>query len=218
MNPDGTTRGHLRTNAVGANLNREWAPTGNYIAPSLERSPEVFHVLEAMKGTGVDFFCDVHGDELLPHNFLVGTQGVRNWSPRLAKLHQDLNEAYQAANSDWGDIIYNYGNDEAGKAKLTIATKQICQRFDCLSVTVEQPFKDCVISPEPICGYSSTRSQQLGASMVDCLEKIAPRLRTKFEVDEKKLAAWALPGYKCPKHKDPSWIGGLEKAKPFPPQ
>lgn len=35
MNPDGSWRGHLRTNAVGANLNREWAK------PSLDRSPEV---------------------------------------------------------------------------------------------------------------------------------------------------------------------------------
>lgn len=28
VNPDGSFRGHLRTNAGGANLNREWAPTG----------------------------------------------------------------------------------------------------------------------------------------------------------------------------------------------
>lgn len=35
VNPDGSIRGHLRTNAVGANLNREWKE------PSLERSPEV---------------------------------------------------------------------------------------------------------------------------------------------------------------------------------
>ena len=33
MNPDGTTRGHLRTNAAGVNLNREWR------APSLETQP-----------------------------------------------------------------------------------------------------------------------------------------------------------------------------------
>src|SRR3546814_16705096 len=43
MNPDGSFRGHLRTNAAGVNLNREWH------APSLERSPEVHHVLERMK-------------------------------------------------------------------------------------------------------------------------------------------------------------------------
>ena len=35
MNPDGTWRGHLRTNAAGANLNREWAH------PTAEQSPEV---------------------------------------------------------------------------------------------------------------------------------------------------------------------------------
>ncbi len=35
MNPDGSYRGHLRTNASGANLNREWKN------PTLERSPEV---------------------------------------------------------------------------------------------------------------------------------------------------------------------------------
>ena len=34
MNPDGSVRGHLRTNAVGTNLNREWQ------SPSLEKSPE----------------------------------------------------------------------------------------------------------------------------------------------------------------------------------
>lgn len=43
MNPDGSFRGHLRTNAGGANLNREWRSKGDYVAPSLERSPEVFH-------------------------------------------------------------------------------------------------------------------------------------------------------------------------------
>ena len=35
VNPDGSIRGHLRTNAVGANLNREWKE------PTVERSPEV---------------------------------------------------------------------------------------------------------------------------------------------------------------------------------
>ena len=42
MNPDGSWRGHLRTNAAGANLNREWA------APSAQRSPEVLLVRAKM--------------------------------------------------------------------------------------------------------------------------------------------------------------------------
>ncbi|MCQ6508072.1 M14 family zinc carboxypeptidase, partial [Vibrio parahaemolyticus] len=36
MNPDGVIRGHLRTNAVGVNLNSEWQK------PSMEKIPEVF--------------------------------------------------------------------------------------------------------------------------------------------------------------------------------
>ena len=40
MNPDGSVLGNLRTNAAGANLNREWEN------PTLERSPEVFSVRE----------------------------------------------------------------------------------------------------------------------------------------------------------------------------
>jgi murein tripeptide amidase MpaA len=46
MNPDGTWRGHLRTNAAGANLNREWDN------PSLEKSPEVYYVRNYMDEVG----------------------------------------------------------------------------------------------------------------------------------------------------------------------
>ena len=61
MCPDGAVRGHLRTNGVGANLNREWATVKpGYTAPSLERSPEVYHVRNKMDETGVDICLDVH--------------------------------------------------------------------------------------------------------------------------------------------------------------
>lgn len=62
-NPDGSVRGHLRTNACGANLNREWAPTGDYTAPSLERSPEIYHIMRVLDEQGCDGFLDIHGDE-----------------------------------------------------------------------------------------------------------------------------------------------------------
>ena len=66
MNPDGSARGNLRTNAAGANLNREW------LEPSAERSPEVLCVRTAMHATGVAAFLDVHGDEGLPYVFVDG--------------------------------------------------------------------------------------------------------------------------------------------------
>jgi len=78
MNPDGSRRGHLRVNACGANLNREW------MTPTMERSPEVTLVRAAMESTGVDFFLDVHGDEAIPHNFLAGSGGVPSFTKRPA--------------------------------------------------------------------------------------------------------------------------------------
>ena len=75
MNPDGSRRGHLRTNAAGKNLNREW------IEPTLDASPEVYLVKEEIKAIGADFFLDVHGDESLPYCFIAGTEGLSDWSP-----------------------------------------------------------------------------------------------------------------------------------------
>ena len=46
MNPDGTWRGHLRTNASGANLNREWDH------PTKDKSPEVYYTRAAMDEYG----------------------------------------------------------------------------------------------------------------------------------------------------------------------
>ena len=74
MNPDGTRRGHLRTNAAGVNLNREWH------APSVERSPEVLAVLRRMDETGVDVALDVHGDEAIAANFIAGFEGIPSFT------------------------------------------------------------------------------------------------------------------------------------------
>ncbi|RLM48957.1 hypothetical protein DVK06_17035, partial [Halorubrum sp. Atlit-28R] len=68
MNPDGAVRGNLRTNAAGANLNREW------MSPSLETSPEVFSVKNKIHETGCDLFLDIHGDESLPYVFVAGSE------------------------------------------------------------------------------------------------------------------------------------------------
>src|SRR4029079_7613198 len=79
-NPDGSIRGHLRTNAAGVNLNREWH------APSAERSPEVLAIRNAMDATGVRFAMDVHGDEAIAANFLAGFEGIPGWSKGQQKL------------------------------------------------------------------------------------------------------------------------------------
>lgn len=177
---DGAVRGHLRTNSVGANLNREWADTGEYKAPTLERSPEVYHVLRKMDETGVDCFLDIHGDEELPFNFLSGAEGTNHWGPRLAGLHGIFLAAYERANSDIQRQI-SYPPMPDGKAGRTIATNAIANRFNCLSATLEMPFKDCLTNPDPEFGWSPNRARMLGAAVVDALSYVRPFLRNDTE-------------------------------------
>lgn len=181
MNPDGALRGHLRTNACGANLNREWADSEGYTAPSLERSPEVKGVLDKMDEVGCDVFLDIHGDEVLPYNFLAQSV-VPNWGPRLESLHGAFLAAYCRANPD---MQQKYGY-EAQKFKdgdnLNIASDQVAARFDCLSVTLEMPFKDCWSNPNPERGWSPARAGKLGASALNALMYIHPYLRSNDDV------------------------------------
>src|SRR5690606_4141690 len=115
MNPDGSRRGHLRTNAAGVNLNREWH------APSLEKSPEVFHVRNAMDATGVDFAMDVHGDEAIPANFLAGFEGIPSWSDALGEKFYEFSRRLAAATPLF-QLDKGYEKSAPGKANLAMST------------------------------------------------------------------------------------------------
>ena len=187
MCPDGAFRGHLRTNAGGQNLNREWCSSGSeengdfYEAPTLERSPEVYHVLKKMDETGVDAFLDIHGDEELPFNFLAGSEGCPNWSKRLETLHGAFLAKYSKTNSDMQSAVA-YDPDEIGHAMLNVCSNQIAARFDCLAATLEMPFKDCMSNPDVGRGWNGARSAMLGSSVLEALAYVGPYLREEGDL------------------------------------
>jgi len=170
MNPDGSRRGHLRTNAVGTNLNRAW------LEPSMDASPEVFVVRERMHLTGVDLCVDVHGDEELPHNFAAGPEGVPSFSPRQAELLARFRAAYAEASPDFSSDA-GYPPTAAGEANLRLCTNYVAETFGCLAVTLEQPFKDVARHPRPLTGWSPERAAHLGRAALDVLARIADDLR-----------------------------------------
>ena len=170
MNPDGSVRGHLRTNAVGTNLNREW------LNPSLEKSPEVFHVINKMEATGVDLFYDVHGDEALPYVFLAGSQGTPSYNDRLARLRDKFSDVLKLASADF-QSEFGYDIDAPGTANMTIATHWVAERFDCLANTLEMPFKDNDNVPDADTGWSPERSIKLGEASLVAMLAVVDELR-----------------------------------------
>ena len=162
MNPDGAVLGNLRTNAAGANLNREWMDA------TPERAPEVFVVRRKMLDTGVDLCLDIHGDEGLPYNFVVGSEGTAGYSPRTAELEEQFKSAWLGSCPDFQDDV-NYGLCPPGAANPTLATNWIAQQFGCLAFTIEMPFKDNANLPDPAVGWNGERARKLGASVLQAL-------------------------------------------------
>jgi murein tripeptide amidase MpaA len=169
-NPDGSIRGHLRTNAKGANLNREWAnPTKDY-------SPEVYYLRQKMDEVGVDLFLDIHGDEEIPFNFLAGSEGIPSFGDRLRELQDAFCSAFVRASPDFQPKP-GYEVDKPGQANLAIASNAVAERYKCLSYTLEMPFKDTEDSPDSVHGWSPHRARKFGAAILQPIYEVLPMLK-----------------------------------------
>ena len=169
MNPDGSYRGHLRTNAVGSNLNREWD------TPSLEKSPEVLCVRNAMDLKKPVLCLDVHGDEALPYNFIAGAEGIPGYTDKQAADLKAFLEAYLEASADFQTKV-GYPLTAPGKANMTICTNALAARYDCLAMTLEMPFKDNANAPDSLRGWDGNRSAQLGNDTLDAMAAVIDQL------------------------------------------
>jgi len=167
MNPDGATRGNFRTNAAGRDLNREWA------TPSAKGSPEVMALRAVMEEAGVDLFLDLHGDEASTCSFACGCDGNPGYSRRLHRLERAFAEGVARRDPHFSPD-YDYGPDDPGKGDLRIANNWVGERFDCLSMTIEMPFKDV----ERASGFSPEKARAFGRHSLEigrasCRERVS---------------------------------------------
>ncbi len=161
-NPDGSRRGHLRTNAVGVNLNREWEN------PTAEKSPEVLAIRNAMDATGVDFAMDVHGDEAIPVAFIAGYEGIPSWTQEHGDRYDRFERILDRRTPDF-QTEQGYTKSAPGKANLSMSTTQVAERFGATAMTLEMPYKDNPARPEPEQGWSPERCKMLAR---DCLASL----------------------------------------------
>lgn len=159
MNPDGAVRGNLRTNASGANLNREW------MSPSMEASPEVFVVKSKIHETGCDLFLDVHGDEALPYVFVAGCEMLEGFSEQQATDQQAFIDSFLQASPDF-QVEHGYHASKYREEVLQLASKYVGHTFKCISLTLEMPFKDNANLPDEYTGWNGARSAQLGRAIL----------------------------------------------------
>jgi len=127
---------------------------------------------------GCDLFVDVHGDEEIPLNFVSGMEGVPGWGPRLMGLQGLFTASYGRADPSMQASV-SYDPDPPMGANMSLASNQVAHRFDCLSVTLEQPFKDCASVPDPSYGWTDAKCANLGKSLLDAVKACAPHLRAK---------------------------------------
>jgi murein tripeptide amidase MpaA len=162
MNPDGSVLGNLRTNAAGANLNREW------MEPDAARSPEVLAVRNAMHAIGCDLFFDIHGDEALPYVFVAGSEMLPGFTEKQAQEQKAFIECFKQASPDFQDV-YGYEASKYQTDALKLASKYVGNEFGCLSLTLEMPFKDNANLPDERVGWNGERSAALGSAMLQAI-------------------------------------------------
>jgi murein tripeptide amidase MpaA len=166
-NPDGSCRGHLRTNYAGVNLNREWAE------PSAEKSPEVLCIRNAMDESGVHWAMDVHGDEAIPAAFMAGFEGIPSWTDDQGERYTRFINRLAERTPDFQTKL-GYAIAAKGKANLSMSTNQLAERFgashNCVSMTLEMPFKDTIDNNDPDQGWSPERCKLLAR---ECLATLA---------------------------------------------
>jgi murein tripeptide amidase MpaA len=97
---------------------------------------------------------DVHGDEAIPANFLAGFEGipVAHRAPD-CKLFKLFSETLERLSPDF-QTRQGYEIPPPGEANMSMSTTQLAERYGCVSMTLEMPFKDNFDLPDEVYGWS----------------------------------------------------------------
>jgi len=199
--PDGASRGHLRTNSAGTNLNRAWKHVPGEM-PDSDAAPEAYYLTRFMDARPPDLLIDVHGDEELPHVFIAGAEGVpgfykgdgseRDADTPLGRKQAHLEKAMLRHLSDFQTAV-GYAKDAPGGADMRILSNAAAARYPgSLAVTLEMPYKRLKLPagrmvPGGTAAVSGTgvelqedwgpkRCARLGRDMVGVLLQMVPHL------------------------------------------
>jgi murein tripeptide amidase MpaA len=73
-----------------------------------------------------------------------------------------------------------------GEANMSMSTTQLAERYGCVSMTLEMPFKDNFDLPDPVYGWSPQRSKYLAFACLDALHAMLPELKASVPAEQKE--------------------------------
>jgi murein tripeptide amidase MpaA len=166
INPDGCRRGNTRTNALGANLNREWKD------PKADHAPEVLMVKRQMEAWGVDFYLDVHAySGTTP--FALGPYRTPSITPKQTALWERYEQALARANPEFQvGNPYPGGGPPPGGAYLEMSWNYVTEFYGAFGLLYELIYKDNVTRPDPAHGWSPAKCKYFGHSTLEALHEI----------------------------------------------
>jgi len=123
-----------------------------------------------------DFAMDVHGDEAIPANFLAGFEGIPSLTDKQLQLFNLFGETLERLSPDF-QRSQGYEIPAPGEANMSMSTTQLAERFGCVSMTLEMPFKDNFDLPDEVYGWSPQRSKFLAFACLDALHAVLPELK-----------------------------------------
>jgi len=170
VNPDGCQRGNTRTNALGANLNREWEN------PLPHTAPEVLMVKQAMVQWGVDFYLDVHAwSGTVP--FALGPYRTPSITAKQTELWRRYEHALARANPEFQvGNTYPGGGPAPGGAYLEMSWNYVTEHFGAFGLLYELIFKNNDKSPDAERGWSPAKCKHFGHSTLEALYEIVDDL------------------------------------------
>jgi murein tripeptide amidase MpaA len=119
----------------------------------------------------------VHGDEAIPANFLAGFEGIPSHTERQQRLFELFGETLERLSPDF-QREQGYEIPAPGQANMSMSTTQLAERYGCVSMTLEMPFKDNFNLPDEVYGWSPQRSKYLAYACLDALHAILPELKS----------------------------------------
>ena len=169
-NPDGCQRGNTRSNALGANLNREW------IDPKADTAPEVLMIKQKMEAWGIDWYLDVHAwAGTTP--FALGPYRT----PTITKKQEELWTRYEKALAK-ANPEFRVGNPYPGtapgpgEAYVEMSWNDVTEHYQAFGLLYELIFKDNDFRPDPGVHWTPQKCKYFGHSTLEALHEIVDDL------------------------------------------